>query len=80
MAQPCPLSALCTANEVAVAIETGPRVESFLNAKGWLRTRVFGSHGLVRIVEINRNFLAEADYGRVDFKRGIRNDRWHRVA
>jgi hypothetical protein len=25
---------------------------------------VFGSHGPVRIVEINRNFLAEADYGR----------------
>jgi hypothetical protein len=24
---------------------------------------VFGSHGLVRIVEINRNFLAEADHG-----------------
>jgi hypothetical protein len=41
---------------------------------------VSGSHGLVRIVEINRNFLAEADYGRVDFKRGIRNDRRQRVA
>jgi hypothetical protein len=39
MAQPSPLSALCTANEVAVVIEAGPRVESFLNAKGWLRTR-----------------------------------------
>jgi hypothetical protein len=26
------------------------------------------------------NFLAGADYGRVDFKRGIRNDRCHRVA
>jgi hypothetical protein len=35
---------------------------------------VFGSHGMVRIVEINQNFLAEADYGRVDFTRGIRND------
>jgi hypothetical protein len=32
------------------------------------------------IVEINRNFLAEADYGRVDFKRGIRNDRRQRAA
>jgi hypothetical protein len=31
-----------------------------------------------RIVEINRNFLAKADYGRVDFKRGIRNDRRQR--
>jgi hypothetical protein len=36
---PSPLSALCTANEVAVVIEAGPRVESFLNAKGWLWTR-----------------------------------------
>ena len=41
---------------------------------------VFGSHGLVRIVDINRSFLAEADYGRVDFKRGISNDRRQRVA
>ena len=41
---------------------------------------VFGSHGLLRIVEIYRNFLAEADYGRADFKRGIRNDRRQRVA
>jgi hypothetical protein len=48
--------------------------------KGMAPDEVFGSHGLVRIVEINRNFLAEADYGRVDFKRGIRNNRWHRVA
>jgi hypothetical protein len=47
---------------------------------GLIPVEVFGSHGLVRIVEINRNFLAEADYGRVDFKRGIRNDRSHRVA
>jgi hypothetical protein len=41
---------------------------------------VFGSYGLVRIVEINRNFLAEAYYGRVDFKRGIRDDQRQRVA
>jgi hypothetical protein len=41
---------------------------------------VFGSHGLVRIVEINQNFLAEADYGRVVSKRGIRNDGRQRVA
>jgi hypothetical protein len=36
-----------------------------LDAKGWLRRKssVFGSHGVVRIVEIYRNFLAEADYG-----------------
>ncbi len=47
MAQPSPLSSLCTANEVADAIEAGIRgaieaglrVESFLNAKGWLRRR-----------------------------------------
>jgi hypothetical protein len=41
---------------------------------------VFGSHGLVRIVELSPNFLAETDYGRVDFKRGIRNDRRQRAA
>ncbi len=35
---------------------------------------------MLRVVEIYRNFLAEADYGRVDFKRGIRNDRRQRVA
>jgi hypothetical protein len=40
-----PLSALCTVNEVAVAIEAGPRVESFLNAKGWLRTRSSAAMG-----------------------------------
>jgi hypothetical protein len=46
MAQPSPpLSALCTANEVAVAIEAGPRAESFLNAKGWLRTRSSAAMG-----------------------------------
>jgi hypothetical protein len=39
MAQPSPLSALCTANEVAVAMEAGPGVESFLNAKGWFRRK-----------------------------------------
>jgi len=31
-------------------------------------------------VPIDRKLLAEADYGRVDFKRGIRNDRRQRVA
>jgi hypothetical protein len=65
MAQPSPLSALCTANEVAVVIEADLRMAP---------DEVFGSHGLVRIVEINRKLLAEADHGRVDFKRGIRND------
>jgi hypothetical protein len=34
MSPPSPLSALCTADEIAVAIEAGLRVESFLNAKG----------------------------------------------
>ena len=29
MSQPSPLSALCAANEVAVAIEAGPRVNPF---------------------------------------------------
>jgi hypothetical protein len=29
-----PLSALCTANEIAVVIEAGPEVESFVNANG----------------------------------------------
>jgi hypothetical protein len=41
---------------------------------------VFGSHELLRVVESYRNFLAEEDYGRVDFKRRIRNDRLQRVA
>jgi hypothetical protein len=41
---------------------------------------IFGSHELLRVVEIYRNPLAEADYGRVDFKAGIRNDRRQRVA
>jgi len=34
MAQPSPLSALCTSNEVAVVIEAGPEAESFVNANG----------------------------------------------
>jgi hypothetical protein len=34
MAQPSPLSALRTANEVAVVIEAGLEAESFLNTKG----------------------------------------------
>ena len=41
---------------------------------------VFDSHELVRIVENYRILLAETDYGRIDFKRGIRNDRRQRVA
>jgi hypothetical protein len=45
VAQPSPPSALCTANEVAVVIEAVPKVESFLvesflNAKGWVRVCV----------------------------------------
>jgi len=40
-----PLSALCTANEVAIVIEAGPKVESSLNAKGWLRTRSSAAMG-----------------------------------
>jgi hypothetical protein len=39
MAQPSPLSAPCAANEVRNWIAAGPRVESFLNAKGWLRRK-----------------------------------------
>ena len=80
MAQPSPLSALCTANEVAVVIEAGPRVESFLNAKAWLRARSSAAVWAVEVVRSTESFLAEADYGRVDFKRGIRNDRRQRVA
>ena len=41
---------------------------------------VFDSHELVRIVENYRILLAETDYGRIDFTRGIRNDRRQRVA
>ena len=78
MAQPSPLSALC-ANEVAV-VEAGPRVESFLNAKGWHRRTSSAAMSWFESCAIDRNFLAEADYGRVDFKRGIRNDRRQRVA
>jgi hypothetical protein len=39
MSPPSPLSALCTADETAVAIEAGLRVESFLNAKGSGRSK-----------------------------------------
>jgi hypothetical protein len=41
---------------------------------------IFGSHELLRVVEIYRELLAEADYEPVDFKRGIRNDRRQRIA
>jgi hypothetical protein len=56
-----------------------PGAGILFGCKGMASEEVFGSHGLVRIVEIHRNVLTEADYGRVDFKRGIRNDRGQRV-
>ena len=40
---PSPLSALCTANEVAVVIEAGPEAESFVNANGSDRTKSSGA-------------------------------------
>jgi hypothetical protein len=42
--------------------------------------QVGDGRGVPRVVELSRNFLAEADCGRVDFKRGIRSDRRQRVA
>jgi hypothetical protein len=44
-----------------------PQGGILFECKGVAPDEVFGSHGLVGIVEINRNFLAEADCGRVDF-------------
>ncbi len=44
MAQPSPLSALRTANEVAVVIEAALGWTSFLNAKGWDRRKSSASH------------------------------------
>jgi hypothetical protein len=35
---------------------------------------VAGGRNERAVVPIDRKLLAEADYGRVDFKRGIRND------
>jgi hypothetical protein len=48
--------------------------------KGMAPEEVFGNHELLRVVESDRSLLAEADHERVDFKRGIRNDRRQRVA
>jgi hypothetical protein len=36
--------------------------------------KVFGSYEPLRVFTIDRKPLAEAQYGRVDLKRGIRND------
>lgn len=52
MAQPSLLSSLCASNEVASAIEAGPRVESFVNANGsddkFGREQLFGQAGLAQ--------------------------------
>jgi hypothetical protein len=40
---------------------------------------VVGGRNERAVVPIDRKRLAEADYGRVDFKRGIRNDRRQRA-
>ena len=57
-----------------------PGAGILFGCKGMAPEEVFGSHELLRVVESYRSFLAEADYGRVDFKRRIRNDRRQRVA
>lgn len=59
MAQPSALSALYTASEIAVVMEASLEAESVLNTKGWDRRKSLGSHELLRVVEIYRNFLAE---------------------
>ena len=41
---------------------------------------VFGNREPLQVVETYRRFLAEADYGRGDFNRRIRDDRRQRVA
>jgi hypothetical protein len=43
MAQPSPLSSLCTANEVAVVMEACPGAESFVNANGSDRSKSSGA-------------------------------------
>jgi hypothetical protein len=61
--------------------DRGRRLGGILfESKGMAPEEVFGGREPLRVVETYRNFLAEADYARVDFERGIRNDRCHRVA
>ena len=54
---PSPLSALCSANEVAVVIEAGPEAESFVNANGSDRTKSSGA------VECFRTWRSTARFG-----------------
>jgi hypothetical protein len=60
-----PLSALCSAKKLTAAIEAGLGLESFLKVGP---EEVFGSHEVLRVFAIERELLAEAHYGPVDFK------------
>jgi hypothetical protein len=57
----------------------GARAESVLSATVGTGEDVGGRNERA-VVPIDRKRLAEADYGRVDFKRATRDDRRQRVA
>ena len=53
---PSPLSALCAANDVAVAIEAGLRGEIPFEFRGIGAEQVGDGRGVPRVVELSRNF------------------------
>jgi hypothetical protein len=57
---------------IAVILSNVEDTRAAFNVGGNPRLRPLGNHELLRVVEISRNFLAEAGYGRADFKQGIR--------
>ena len=70
MSPPSPLSALCTANEVAVVIEAGPEAESFVNANGSDWKQLVGGRGVLETCSIDGALLAKAAYRPDDLERG----------
>jgi hypothetical protein len=57
-----PLSALCTANEVASAMEAGPEGRILCECKRIGLEQVVGGRGVPETCSINGAFLAKAGY------------------
>ena len=75
-----PLSALCSANEVAVVIEAGPEAESFVNANGSDRTKSSGAVECFRTWRSTARFRSTRVVGLTTSLEGRCSDRRKRVA
>jgi hypothetical protein len=77
---PSPLSALCTANEVAFVRAAGPEAESFVNANGSDRTKSSGAVECFRTWRSTARFWSTRVVGLTTSLQGRRSDQRKRVA